>query len=188
MLKLSDIFNSLLNEAVYDFGAIMLYFPVPKEFWDKIQSRIEDDELASEKDENGDEKKGRQDIETCHITLLYGVHEDVKDSDVEKLLTDVSKIKIKLQKVSAFENDDVDVLKFDVEGKELFDWNKKLKKLPHTNQYKDFKPHLTIAYLEKGFLDDDKLKNLSDDEALEVEADKIVYSKPDGSKKEFKLK
>lgn len=187
MLKLTNIFQELLNEAVYEYGAIMLYFPVPKDFWGKIQDRISDDELASEKDENGDEKKGRQPVSDCHITLLYGVHEDVKDSEVEEILKDVAPIEVTLKKISAFENEDVDVLKFDVEGKELNQWNKKLKKLPHTNKYKEFHPHLTIAYLKKGCLDDDKQKDLSDDEALTVKANKIVYSKPSGDKKEFKL-
>jgi hypothetical protein len=48
-----------------------------------------------------------------------------------------------------FENELYDVLKFDVKReKSLFDCNKDLMKFPHTTDYPDYHPHLTISYLK----------------------------------------
>jgi hypothetical protein len=43
-----------------------------------------------------------------------------------------------------------DVLKFDVNGPNLHDANGELRKFPHTNNFPDYHPHLTIAYLKPG--------------------------------------
>lgn len=191
-MKIFDAFRDLvdnpLTEGKRDYGCVMLYFTVPKEFWDNIQSRISDDEVSSETDEDGKELKGRAPIDEAHVTLLYGIHEDVPDEDVEEIINQIDTIEVTLKNVSSFENDGFDVLKFDVEGSDLFEYNKKLSELPHTTNFPDYHPHLTIAYLKKDVLTDEMQENLSKDEALTVEADKVVYSKPDGSSKEYKLK
>jgi len=96
--------------------------------------------------------------------------------------------KVTLKKISMFDNADkgFDVVKFDVEGKDLFKMNKDFAKLPHTTDYPDYHPHVTIAYVKAGtgekYLDD-----LSKEDALEISPNKIVYSKANGDKKEYKF-
>lgn len=190
-MKLTELYlevtgNNLLTEAKHEYGCVMIYFPVPKEFWDKIQDRIPEDILVSEKDEDGEEKKGRSPIDEAHVTLLYGIHEDVPDEDVEAIIDTIGKVEVTLRKISTFDND-IHVLKFDVEGDELHDYNKKFSELPHTSNFPDYHPHLTIAYIEKGKLTDDMTKDLTGDDVLVTKSNKVVYSKPDGTQKEYKL-
>jgi len=190
-MKLTDAFNEVvnnpLNEAKRDYGCVMLYFPVSDEFWDKIQGRIDDEDISSDKDEDGKEKNGRQPANEAHVTLLYGIHADVTDEDVEAIINQIGKMDLTLRKISMFENDEFDVLKFDVEGDGLFEYNKKFRELPHTTNFPDYHPHLTIAYMNKGTITDEIQKDLSKDETLTVQANKVVYSKPDGSKKNYEL-
>jgi 2'-5' RNA ligase len=190
-MRLTELFNevtgnSLLVEAKHEYGCVMVYFPVPKEFWDKIQGRIPEEALASEKDEDGEEKKGRSPIDEAHVTLLYGIHEDVPDEDVEAIIDTISDVEVTLRKISTFDNDE-HVLKFDVEGEKLHTGNSKLSELPHTTNFPDYHPHLTIAYIKKGELTDDMTKDLSGEDVLVTKSDKVVYSKPDGTQKEYKL-
>jgi 2'-5' RNA ligase len=157
-----------LNEKKYEYGCSMIFFDMPEMY--KIQDSIDPNDLH----ENGFEDEP-------HITLLYGLHsEEIEDSKV----MDASSLpiqKIKLTKISAFENDDFDVLKFDVDCPEIHEINKELTKLPHTTNFPDYHPHSTIAYLKPGMAKKyiDKLKNVS---AIEVNPSKIVYSKPDGER------
>lgn len=191
-MRLSEIFGKLLGENLltevkHSYGCVMLFFPVTTEFWDKIQSRVDDDDLSSEKDEDGVEKMGRNEVSDAHVTLLYGIHEDVPDEDVEAIIDTIKSVDVTLKKVSTFDNEKFDVLKFDVEGDKLFEYNKDFAKLPHTNTHGEYHPHLTIAYVKKGVLTDDAKSDLSDEEALTVKANKVVYSKPDGTQKEYEL-
>jgi 2'-5' RNA ligase len=170
------------DKASYEYGAVMLYLKPPKKFWDMIQSTIGDDDLYTGKDNEG--RYGRED--EPHVTVLYGLHADIKDDDIEEKIKNMSAPEIKLQKVSPFENDDFDVVKFDVEGDGLFDMNKDFVKLPHTSDYPDYHPHATIAYVKKG-KGKELSKDLSDDDAITLTPDKVVYSKADGTKKEYKF-
>ena len=171
------------KEATYDYGCVMAYLPVPKEWWDKIQDRIEEDDVMKGEEEDKD-RYGRE-YET-HITILYGIHADVPDEEVETLIDKLKAPEVTLNKIGIFENDDFDVVKFDVESKDLTAANKLFTELPHTNSYPDYHAHATICYVKKGS-GKNYISDLSDDEALTVKADKIVYSKPDGTKKEYKF-
>ena len=189
-MKLTDAYNEVvgnpLNEAKRDYGCVMLYFPVPKDFWDKIQGRVDDEDVSSDKDADGKELNGRQSASETHITLLYGIHENVPDKDVEAIIGQIDGMEVTLSKVSMFENEKFDVLKFDVEGDRLFEYNKKLSELPHTSNF-DYHPHLTVLYAKKGTITDEMTKDLSKDETLTVNANKVVYSKADGSNKNYEL-
>jgi 2'-5' RNA ligase len=160
----------------------MVFLDYIKSEWDEMQSLIDDEDLYEPKDETG---FGRE-IEP-HITILYGLHNDIPDSDIEKEIDLLKVPKLKLGKVSSFSNDKFDVLKFDIESKDLHAANKKFIKFPFTSDYPKYHPHCTIAYVKKGMADKyiDKLNEAAE---IDVTSDKIVYSKADGSKKSYKFK
>jgi len=116
-----------------------------------------------------------------HITLLYGLHKGVSLKDVEDSLTNINiPAKLKLTKISLFENEKYDVLKFDVKIDSLGKINKKLSELPYTSEYDEYKPHVTIAYLKKGKGKKytDKFKDLN----YEVKTTKVRYNEASGDK------
>lgn len=167
----------LLNEQRIKYGCVMAYLDIDKDWWDELQNKIDDEDIY----DNKEKEFGRED--EPHITLLYGLHDDIPDEDIEKVIKSLKPPKITLQKISAFENE-FDVLKFDVESEDLHKMNKKFTEFPHTNDYPNYHPHATIAYLKSGTAD----KYMDDlDEPIEVESNKIVYSKPNGTKKEYPI-
>lgn len=155
------------EEKKYPYGSAMLHFNFPdmKIFHERIQA----DDLT----EDGLETEP-------HVTILYGLHsDDINDEDViRSCTTGVSSIL--LHNVSCFENEDYDVLKFDVRSSFLHDMNKELVKLPHTNDYPDYNPHCTIAYLKSG--KGKKYIEEFGERSYEVFPTKVIYSKPDGTK------
>lgn len=123
--------------------------------------------------DNGDSAKGRE--EEPHVTVLWGLKQPKPDARLLEILRAAKPLEIKLGKVSRFENDDYDVLKIDVEGPdELWELNKELCKLPYENDYPDYRPHLTLAYVEKG-----ALKELDGDTTFEgktFRVDKVEFA------------
>lgn len=177
----------LIKEALakikrkYDYGCVLVNVLYDKEMWDDIQSKIDDKDIIEITKENN---VGRED--EPHITILYGLHSDVSDKDVEKLIENVKNIKFSIDGVSIFENEDFDVLKFDVKSKDLQKLNKLFKELPHTSKYPDYHPHLTITYLKAG-KGKKYLKSFENFKDIDFDIDKIIYSKPNGKKKYFPL-
>lgn len=84
-----------------------------------------------------------------HVTVLYGLH-DPEPSAATKIISQAEPITVKMGKTSIFSNDKYDVLKVDVTGPKLHALNRELSKLPNSNSYPTYKPHVTIAYLKKG--------------------------------------
>lgn len=166
----------------YEYGCVMVYLNADKKAWDALQDQIEDDDIYIGEDGEG---FGRE--MDPHVTVLFGIHADVPDENVEKLITEVKEPVIEMQKISAFKNDVFEVLKFDVKSNDLVKLNKKFKTLPHTNTFPEYHPHATICYLKKG-KSDKYVKKFTDITPIEVEVDKMVYSKPGGGKKDYKIK
>ena len=85
-----------------------------------------------------------------HVTVKYGLHTE----DPEYIFNEIPKepIKFKLGKVSKFEsNPDYDVLKIDIISEDLDKLSKKISdKFENSDTHKEFKPHLTLAYVAKG--------------------------------------
>jgi hypothetical protein len=86
-----------------------------------------------------------------HITALYGLT-DADPEPVRKLLEEFGKVTATLGEVSLFENADkpYDVVKVDIHGEDLKRLNERLRTLPHSSDFPDYHPHLTIAYVKKG--------------------------------------
>lgn len=168
------------KDGDYSFGCIMVNVNIPKKEWDKIQSLIEDDEIYEEGN------TGRED--EPHATILYGLHATNSDDKVKDVVSEFDPFDMELKKVDIFDtNPDFDVIKFSITSKDLVKYNKILKDLPYTNDYPDYKPHVTIAYVKSG-KGKEIMKRYKDFKALEFHCDKIRYSKADKSNKFYTLK
>ena len=92
---------------------------------------------------------GRED--EIHITILNGIHSEKTDQLV-MLLRGETPLHVQLGEVRVFSNaPKYDVLIIEVFSSDLIKLNKKLaKKIPFTEKYASYNPHLTIAYVKKG--------------------------------------
>lgn len=180
-----ELRKRLMNESSggHEYGCVMLFLPISKEWWSKITSDIDKDDIY---EVEGERDYGIQSHKEAHVTILYGIHTDVPDEEVEALIDKMTAPEVTLGKISIFENDEFDVVKFDVTGKDLHTMNKMFTELPHTNNYPDYHPHTTISYVKSG-TGNKYVKDLSKDDTLSVKPNKIVYSKADGTKKEYKI-
>jgi len=144
-----------------------LYLDVPK--WKKLTSIIKSDDLYIKDNGYG--------IETePHVTILYGFNNDVKANEAFELFkknTSLKPISIKISGISTFENDEFDVVKFDVHSEELTRLNKLMKTLPYTSEFDEYHPHITIAYVKKG---EGKKYVKTFDNELTLTGNKLVFS------------
>jgi hypothetical protein len=140
--------NKSLNESrsanSIEYGCLMADFSHIKN-WDEILNMIDKDDLYVVGNEFGKETD-------CHITILYGFHDDVSAEDVKNLLNNNIKfpIKVKLTGISVFNNPEFDVVKIDIESEDLVNLNTLVKKLPYTSDFPQYQPHITIAYVKPG--------------------------------------
>jgi 2'-5' RNA ligase len=158
---------------LYRYGCVMLYLNIPN--WKSIISRIDESDLY-------DAENPTHGYETSpHVTILFGLHSNVNDEDVIKVFDGLksSDLDINIEGIDCFKNKDFDVVKMNVESNKLNELNKELSKLPHTTDYPDYKPHITLAYVLPGkgekYIEPDykyKFDNL----------DKILYKKTNGEK------
>jgi len=184
----NNFIKRLLRETINkknnrnEYGCVMLSVDVDKLVWGSIQDIIDDKDVY-----HGDDVQEGFGRETKpHITILYGLNETVSDNDVRDKLKGIKKFDIKINNISLFKNDKFDVLKFDVTSSELVSLNKSFKELSHVETYKNYHPHMTIAYLKPNIGDKyvDKLKKYVN--SVEVTINDVIYSKVSG--KEVKIK
>ena len=138
----------------YDYGSVMAEGNWP-EGWEQMLSSIDRQDVYSQPD-------GNYGLETePHVTVLYGIHDEVHGDLVCRVCQGLEKpLEVDVQGASSFEKDNYDVLKLDVESDMLRKMNKAFRAFPHTNDYDEYKPHMTLAYLNKGTADKYK-KDLS---------------------------
>jgi 2'-5' RNA ligase len=170
--------KAMLKEEKVKMGCLMLYFDIPD--WNKILDKIDDDDLY----DDGSGTFGKE--EEPHITVLYGFHDnEVKAKDFYEIIEEHgTHFKLKATAISLFENEKFDVVKFDIEPtEELLALRKDVEELPNTLTYKDYHPHMTIAYVKSGkggkYVKDFGKKYLT------LETDKLVYSDANKEKTEF---
>lgn len=158
----------------YSYGCAMVYFNFPEQEW--LHSQIDPEDVYTD---DSDRTFGLED--EPHTTLLYGLHSnEIPDSTVMDICKSKEIGTLTLSNASLFENEKYDVLKFDVKSPILYEINSELAKLPHTTDFPNYHPHATVGYLKpgKGKKYVEELKGL----VFRVQPDKIVYSKPDGSR------
>jgi len=161
-----------LNENTngnYDYSCLMVVhkhipataLPVldPADIYDEVGYGIEDDP---------------------HITVLYGIHQEISFEQVLAAIEPVGEINVKFTGISIFENEKYDVLKYDIESEALHTMNAKLRNsIPFTNSYDEYHPHSTIAYLKPGT--GKKYIRLLD-EPISTIVDTLYFSTPAGNK------
>lgn len=165
----------LENDGPHEFGCVMLYFNFPQIF--KLQDAINPSDIS---EEEGLENEP-------HITLLYGLHEGVTNEEIKNILDKFTYSKCKVFNPSLFKNEKYDVLKYDVEGKNLHETNKELKQFPFTDNFPKYHPHMTIGYLKpgKGQKYVEAFSKTNDFELMPTHA---IFSQPDGTKNKIKIK
>lgn len=167
----------LTEDRKHEYGCVMLHFSFPE--MKEIHKLIDPDDLYEEVGEE-------YGLETDpHCTLLFGLHDGVSTSDVDKVLGEFTFETCKAHNTSLFKNEKYDVLKFDIQGDNLSYANKKLKEFPYTNEYPKYEPHMTICYAKvgKGEKYVEELKN----KKYWLTPKYIIYSKPDGSKDKINI-
>jgi hypothetical protein len=181
-IKLLDV---ITEDHKHDYGCVMINFNFPE--MKRIQDIINPDDLY----EDPDDKSFGLERES-HVTLLYGLHKGVPEKEITTALSGITFDDCKLYNPSLFENEEYDVLKFDVGyvargGAFLSKANRALKAFPYTSDFPDYNPHMTIAYLKpgKGKKYVDILKNKADE--FITKPDYATYSKTDGKKIRIKV-
>lgn len=176
MIKLKKLLKEI-KTGPYEYGCVMLYFDFDL---DPFTSYIPKEDLYNDESD----KYG---IETePHVTLLYGLHSNITPQIIQQILDNIHFGDITLQNISAFTNADYDVLKFEANGDGLFEANTILKKLPNSNEYDEYHPHMTIAYLQKGRWA--KIANKFKSRTHIVTPLFAIYSLPSGKKFKLKIK
>lgn len=140
------VINSEVHqEARREFGCLMAKLDAPE--LKRFQDLVPDDQVYDEP------TFGRE--EQPHVTLMWGF---TSDADLPELKADIGArlpIEIRCDRISSFRNPDTpyDVLILEVEAHEqLFALHDHLVSAYDNEQtHKDYKPHITIAYVKKGF-------------------------------------
>jgi tRNA nucleotidyltransferase/poly(A) polymerase len=173
---ISNIELSTINEEENNTytGCLMLFFDIPK--WNIITSKIKNDDLYNV------EGYGIED--EPHVTILYGINNNISEKDVLNLVEKLVKpdIEVNIESIDCFENDEFDVVKFNVNSELLHKLNFVLtKKFDYRNNYPDYKPHMTIAYVKSGT--GNKYK-FDFDKPLTIKGLYFKYSKSENSNNE----
>lgn len=154
--------------------------PVPLHGWGDVLMHVEPEDVFDPDGEHGYSLYP-------HITVLYGLHHVDDPLKVLLYIDSITKsVAVEFTGISVFENEKFDVLKFDVESPQLVKCHKKIKgKFKCTEIFDDYKPHMTIAFLQKGT--GWKYKNLSFS-VPKMNIDLMRFTNTDGHETLIKLR
>lgn len=87
-----------------------------------------------------------------HVTLLYGLLPPVGRKHVDRVLEDWLLPDVVIRDIMVFkpQGQEYEVVVADVFGEELLNGHQRLSLLPHINTHLEYKPHLTLFYVEPG--------------------------------------
>ena len=155
-----------------EYAFLMVDYETPSIIKD-LQKKIPSRELYTEED-NGLDKQS-------HVTLVPCLDNDIDIDKLKSYLKPIDEYDIVLTDISKFECEEFDVLKCAVKSKALKDTNKEIvDKFETHSEYKDYNPHMTIAYMKKGMADKYLKKIL--DKLILLKAKNFNFSYFDGNK------
>lgn len=170
MEQASNDKNPISNEERDTYGCVIMDTKIPD--WEDFHlAGIEEDDVYIKP---YDESYGLED--NPHVTVIYGIHEDEIDPETiaNVIKANMKPITLKVEEVDIFENDEYDVVKYNVPvTDELQSYRDLFMKFPNTQKYSEYKPHMTIAYVKPGTGKKYKRKLR---EPFEVTFNKGVYS------------
>lgn len=162
-----------------EYAFLMIDYEMPS-FIKDLQNKIPNNELYFGTDE---EKKDNQYgfEKESHVTLAPCLDSDVDINELKELLLPLKEYKCILNNISIFENDNYDVLKADVKCPNMHKTYNKIKEnfVLHS-AYKEYHPHMTIAYMQKGMADKYKKKMLDKIEELTPTSFDFSYTNDKG--------
>ena len=159
-------------------GCVMMKLDIPS--WDNICSLIAPEDVYSPDEDHGIEHNP-------HITILFGFYSFVATNDVLNILRKFPSPKATFGKIGIFEDHpDFDIAMIKVDSEDLVKMNIALSNLPCERTFPTFKPHVTIAYLNKGTAK--KYEGMEVDFPEELVLTEAIYSMPNGAKISFELK
>lgn len=172
-----------MQNVKYDYSSVHIDVPNPLAddliTWGK--KKIKDTDIFVSQT---DPSFGRED--EMHVTILYGIHSDSSE-EVNKYISSKKPITVKLGEVDVFTNPEkFDVVVIKVVSDELSALNAKLTdKVEFTNKYKEYKPHITLAYVKKG--KGWKYHGIDQWKDEKFTTDYVVFSSKSGIKEKIKL-
>jgi 2'-5' RNA ligase len=175
-MKIKKYIQFIKESSGYEYGCVMVEVPVKN--WKEITSYIDPEDIYT----GGDDTHGIQ--ENPHVTILYGTHKEVTPEMIKSVFDNFTdNINIVVDGIDIFENEDYDVVKFNVKPDGALKYlHDELSKFPNSNSFPDYKPHITICYVKKGT----GKKYVKPEYKYEVKnVNKITYSMPNGKKVYF---
>ncbi len=159
--------------------------PAPPEISDAVlrwgKMFIGEDELyLDQKDPDG---FGRED--DVHVTVKFGLHEAEPSEELLRVVEETQPFEIEVGPCTLFENEKYDVVKFDVDGEDLREMNRRISELPNSDEHPEYHPHLTVAYVTKGCCHELIGKSLLDPESeldLRFLVKAVTFSSPNSRK------
>ena len=154
--------------------------PVAQKIIEWGNSKIPDGVLYNDP---ADPSYGRESL--VHCTVFFGLHTD-SAAPVLYLLENETPFLIRFGRTSCFSNEKFDVVKIEVYGDDLYRLHDKLGTcLNSTETFNAYRPHITIAYVQKGegqnFINDESFDRLT----LRVET--LCFSSKNGSRCRIRL-
>lgn len=130
------------------YGFLMLDFTTP-EFIRRLQGRIKENELYMPKNPEHNWSYGIEG--ETHVTLAPCLDNDIPVANIRRLLLPIDNYKVMLGDVSMFDCKDYDVLKCRAVCDELYETYDRISaEFEIHSEYKEYNPHVTIAYMKKG--------------------------------------
>lgn len=140
-----------LLEAVYSHASVQI--EPPAELCDIILEwgRLNIPDKVLHTGEDGGTGRERE----CHVTVKYGMLAGAVPEKLREIAKATPPFPVVLGKVSLFTTSpDYDVVKLDVESPRLMELNRQVSAaIPNEDKFPDYRPHLTLAYVQKGTCD-----------------------------------
>lgn len=170
------------RREAYSYGCLLVRLPKP--LADKVRGfgmSLPNDRLYV-CDGKGDIHGGRDN--DPHVTLKYGIT-TIDPDEVARAVESVEPFEVRLGRCGVFHNQDSVVLKLRVDSPGLVALHHRVcLKLDHVDTYRDYRPHITVAYMVKDERDPYYYRRFYDDSfsGEGFVADQLEFSTPAGNR------